>query len=89
MTPIGMSTYAQHIELVLFFGLMAILFNWIAIQNDFYKIPKDFNKITVPFIQVLGAFSIYIAISFFLPTIVVTYLKKALSNPFEKTPLSI
>ena len=89
MPSTGVSPYAQHMELALFFSLMAILFNWIAIRNKFYKLPQDSNDIPLPFIQVLGVFAIYIATAFFLPTTLVLYLKKIFSNPMEKTHLSL
>lgn len=84
-----MHFYAQHIELVLLFSLMAILFNWIAIHYNFYKLPKVPNEINLPFIQVLGAFAVYIGTAFFLPTTLILYLKKFFSAPLEKPSLSI
>lgn len=51
----------EHIELILFFGILAFLANWFAYSRGFYRLsfPAGKNSIALKFVQVLFVFIIY------------------------------
>ncbi len=54
--------YIEHIELILFFGLVGFVLNRIAFQKSFYKLPVNipFTQIKLSLIHVVICFVIYL-----------------------------
>lgn len=57
----GEGLLKEHVELILFFGILAFIVNWYAYSRGFYRLssPNAINGIGVRFIQVLFIFCIY------------------------------
>lgn len=80
----------EHVQLILFFGILGFLANWIAKSRGFFVFPRTHEEISSKLVtgkQVISAFAIYLVGSFILfPVFNRLFLAFSAANPL---PLSM
>jgi len=69
----------EHIELVLFFGAIALLVNWLAWLKRFFTLPPEVSRkiLPLPFYFVLSVFAIYLGTALLLTPLFEEILRMA------------
>jgi membrane protease YdiL (CAAX protease family) len=63
----------ESIKIILLFGGMALLANWIGGKMGFFRLPKPYS-VPVPLVQVVGVFAIYLGIMIVIAPRLIMYL---------------